>query len=242
MAETGHRFYPKRWYPTWIRYAHEARYEWACTMVKGMRVLDGACGTGYGSSQLLAAGAARVDGVDLSAESVAEATQSYAAPHLAFQEADLCRLEAPDESYDVVVSFESIEHVDDDAQYVSEMRRVLRRGGTFLCSTPNRTVTNPGATIQSKPYNPFHVREYTLAELRDKLSTQFKSVQMLGQAPWTSGYCESLERLSARSPMSAVRLHQINKMLHLPFDRKPRFMPAAVEAGTEPEGLVAICS
>lgn len=242
MPETGHRYYPNRWYPTWIRHAHEARYEWACSMVEGLRVLDGACGTGYGSSRLLAAGAASVDGVDLSAESVAEATQLYAAPKLTFRESDLCQLDAENESYDLIVSFESIEHVEDDARYVSEMRRVLRLGGTFLCSTPNRTVTNPRTTIGRKPYNPFHIREYTVGELRERLSSRFENVTVLGQMSWSEAHCARLDLAAQRSTMLAVRLHQITKALRVPFDRRAHFMPAEIQPGTQPEGLVAICS
>lgn len=242
-TQTGHRYYPDRWYPTWIRFAHEARYEWASEMVAGQRILDGACGTGYGTSLLHRAGAASAEGVDLSKESVAEAASLYYAPGLSFREADLTSLDVPNESFDVIVSFESIEHVDDDARYVAEMRRALRRGGTFLCSTPNRTVTNPATTIGQKPYNPFHLREYTAGELRSRLAAEFDSVSLLGQMPWPNSYCLFLARLATlTSPITAVRAHQAHKLLRSPFDRKDHFAPIAISHDTEPETLIAVCS
>jgi len=240
--ETGHRFYPNRWYPSWIRYGHETRYEWAATMVAGGRVLDGACGTGYGTSLLRRAGADHVDGVDLSRESIEEARLLFGGPGIAFRLADLLDLRVAGQSFDVVVSFESIEHVVDDSRYVAEMRRVLKPGGVFLCSTPNRTVTNPGTTIDVRPYNPYHVREYTAQELRMRLKADFDNVSLLGQMQWSSNYCKRLAALAQWSRMAPVRLHQTRKMLRSPFDRKEAFVPAAISQGCEPEGLVAVCS
>lgn len=211
-------------------------------MVKERRVLDGACGTGYGTSLLRRAGAECVEGVDLSEESVEEAEARYGGPGIRFSAADLVNLGHPDEAFDVVVSFESIEHVKDDGRYVAEMRRVLRRGGIFLCSTPNRTVTNPGTAISTKPYNPFHVREYTINELRAKLRTEFDNVSIMGQMPWPASYCARLAALARWSPMAAVRVHQARKVLGSPLDRKGSFAPAPLSGGSEPEGLVAVCS
>jgi O-antigen biosynthesis protein len=211
-------------------------------MVAGARVLDGACGTGYGTSLLRRAGAGSVEGVDLSEESIEEARILFGAAGVVFRHADLLDLQFPDESFDAVVSFESIEHVDDDARYVAEMRRVLKRGGVFLCSTPNRTVTNPGTTIDERPYNPYHVREYTAEELRTKLAVEFDRVELLGQMHWPSKYCARLASLARWSKIAAVRVHQTRKLLHSPLDQKSAFMPAAISQGCEPEGLVAICS
>lgn len=205
-------------------------------------MLDGACGTGYGSSVLRRAGAEYVEGVDLSVESVEEARGRYGGPGIYFRPANLLSLGVPNGSFDVVVSFESIEHVDDDARYVAEMRRVLRPGGVFLCSTPNRTITNPGTAITTRPYNPFHVREYTSEELRAKLSVEFDEVSMLGQMSWSSAYSRRLAAVARLSQMGAVRLHQTRKMLQSPFDRKEKFIPSPVSADCEPEGFVAVCS
>ncbi|HVR46039.1 MAG TPA: class I SAM-dependent methyltransferase [Candidatus Binatia bacterium] len=211
-------------------------------MVRGCRVLDGACGTGYGTSLLRRAGADYVEGVDLSEESINEAESLYRDPGIRFRRGDLLSLEVPDASFDVIVSFESIEHVNDDAQYAREMRRALKPGGVFLCSTPNRTVTNPGTEISARPYNPYHVREYTGAELRQKLALSFGNVTMLGQMPWSQQYCAFLAAVARASPMLAVRMHQTRKALRSPFDRKAGFFPATPPARSEPEGLVAICS
>lgn len=212
-------------------------------MVVGQRVLDGACGTGYGTSVLRRAGAISVHGVDLSKDDIDEATRLYSGPGLSFDEGNLLDLDVPAESYDLVVSFESIEHVNDDARYVAEMRRVLRRGGTFLCSTPNRTVTNPGTMLDQKPYNPFHAREYSINDLATRLKAEFDAVAILGQQTWSLRYCRALSQVArVASPMTAVRIHQLNKLLHSASDKMEHFAPRAIGEETQPETIIAVCS
>ena len=108
------RFYPDGFMPPWVRYQHLERYRWAAKLVAGKRVLDVACGTGYGTALLANAGAAQVDGFDCSPEAVAFAKQTWALPNISFGVAITDRLPVADGSYDCYVSFETIEHVEDD--------------------------------------------------------------------------------------------------------------------------------
>ncbi len=78
--------------------------------------------------------------------------------------ADAARLPARDGAFDLYVSFETLEHVDDDRSLLREAKRVLAPGGVFLCSTPNRDFLSPGLTLEDRPRNPYHVREYSIAE------------------------------------------------------------------------------
>jgi SAM-dependent methyltransferase len=207
-------------------------------------VLDAACGTGYGSRILLERGAATsVDGFDVSPEAIAEAQRTSECPGLRFAVGDACRFDLPTAAYDVFVSLETIEHIEDDAAYVREARRVVRPGGVFLCSTPNRLLGNPGRSLADAPWNPFHVREYVRDELTVLLRSAFHQVDLLGQTPFDARYARALAVLGARLPMAAVRLHQARKVLGIPWEHRarhaPRLLPLAGAMVTEI--LIAVC-
>lgn len=226
------------WTPPWLRHQHEARYDWARQFCDGQTVLDAACGTGYGSRRLASA-AARVVSLDIAADAVAAARRTSAAMRVLL--GDATRLPFPDASFGVFVSFETIEHVRDDATYVREARRIVKPGGTFLCSTPNRLLVNPGNTLSDSPFNPYHVREYSNQELASLLRTVFSSVEMLGQSRYSAGYTRILGAIGRRSKLAGVRAHQLRKLAGMPLERRPRHEPFHPGSGDEPEVLLAIC-
>jgi SAM-dependent methyltransferase len=229
------------WAPPWVRHQHVARYEWAAGLAAGQTVVDAACGTGYGARALLAGGAARVDGFDLSPEAIAEARRLHGACGARFEVADVAGLPVPDGAYDLYLSFETIEHVEGPGALVREAVRVLKPGGTFICSTPNRTVTNPGLPSTGRSYNPFHLREYTRPELEALLREVFTSVTFLGQSFRGAGYVRALSRVGRLWPLLAVRAHQARKVLEAPWDKQQRHWPTPLPAKKEPEVLVAVC-
>jgi len=159
-----------------------------------------------------------------------------------FRVADVTRLPSPDHAYDVFLSFETMEHVDDDTALLREAVRVLRPGGTFVCSMPNRRVTNPGIPITTKPYNSFHVREYTRSELEPVLNRFFPTVSFLGQSFNNQTYVGTLNSVGRWWPMLAVRIHQARKVLRAPLDKKDRHWPRPLGNRGEPEILVALCN
>src|ERR1700761_5833276 len=140
---------------------HLARYEWALPQV-GARVLDVACGTGYGTRMLAAR--ATLAGFDADPGALDLARERN--PEADIREGMLPELPWPDASFDTVVSFETIEHLDQDRRFIAELRRVLRPGGLLILSTPNKDVTSP----DGPPLNPWHVREYGLADLEGLLT------------------------------------------------------------------------
>ncbi len=229
------------WVAPWLRFQNQARYEWAAGFVEGCRVAEVGCGGGHGTAQLSAAGATHVDGFDIDAVAVSHAQSTHGSDRLAFHAAPADALPVEDDSYDLVVSLETIEHIEDDLGYIREVSRMIRAGGTLLCSTPNRLVTNPGKTIHDKPFNAHHIREYTAEELRKQLSQCFSSVELLGQSPYRSTYVKRLEGLGHRLPGVAVKVHQLRKLLGIPWESIERHRPNVVPQAHEPEVLVAIC-
>lgn len=153
---------------------HMARYRFALEHVGGRRLLDVACGTGYGLP-LLRRRASFVIGSDLDRRAVLRARSAGGAGLLV---ADGCRLPFAPASFDAVTSFETLEHVEDRSRFVAELRRVLREDGVLVLSTPNALYTEP---IDGKPRNPHHLHEYRPRELREELAAHFNEVTLFGQ-------------------------------------------------------------
>ena len=243
MPSTVERLSEQQWVPPWIRHQHLTRYQWACEFTLNRSVIDAACGTGYGAAILVERGGAReVLGFDCSAEAIAEAKHVCRLDAVKFEVADVLRLPVADQACDVYASFETIEHIENDRAYVQEVVRVLKPGGRFLCSTPNRLLTNPGITLDGKPFNRFHVREYTAAELKTFLAPYFSTIDLFGQSPYRKRYAGLLNRVGKRLPMLAVRLHQLRKLLGMPLERASWHYPFPLPAAREPEVLIAVCT
>ncbi len=154
---------------------HLSRYGFAARGVAGLRVLDVACGAGFGLQTLRRAGAHAI-GMDLDVEALSAGRASATAPVAC---ADATRLPLADGTLDRVVSFETLEHVHDAEAMVAELGRVLRPDGELILSTPNRAFGPPELHTR----NPFHVREFTAPELRDMLARFFEDVVVHGQWP-----------------------------------------------------------
>jgi 2-polyprenyl-3-methyl-5-hydroxy-6-metoxy-1,4-benzoquinol methylase len=154
---------------------HRSRYRFASQFVAGRRTLDIACGTGYGSAILADAGAAMVVGIDASGEAVCAAQRQFSRPGLWWFQADGTRLPLADESFDVISTFETLEHIPANERFVAELARVTRPRGRLILSTPNLLVT------RHYPRNPYHVREFEPDELVDLLRGYYRRVDLLGQ-------------------------------------------------------------
>ncbi len=173
---TGERFVP------WakeaaVAYEHLHRYMWASTLVRGKRVLDLASGEGYGAN-LLARHASYVCGVDIDEAAVQHATEKYREPNLQFLKGSVTAVPISEaRSFDVIVCFEAIEHIEEHDALLGEVKRLLKDDGLFVVSTPNKDVYDPGGETS----NPFHVKELTFYEFNTLLTRHFSSVGYLGQ-------------------------------------------------------------
>lgn len=178
LDNTGERFVPHE-SKTRLVEEHEARYQAALNYVQDKLVLDIACGTGSGAFHL-AQRARQVKGVDLSPESIEFAKKNYAAPHLEYQCASVDQDLFPAQTFDVICSFETIEHLSKPVrrQYLKNLKKWIKPQGVLLLSTPNRKITSP---FSKKPLNPFHVLEYSNQELIQELSPYFKVQSLKGQ-------------------------------------------------------------
>jgi 2-polyprenyl-3-methyl-5-hydroxy-6-metoxy-1,4-benzoquinol methylase len=204
----------------WFR-RHLAVYEWIAARVGGKRVVDMACGEGYGSN-VLAASAASVVGVDANPDAHEHARLRYVRPNLRF-ERDL--VESFAEPCDAVVFLQTIEHVQDPGAILEHFKSMLAAGaegregpgsGVAYVSTPNLlTLAPPGA---EKSDNPWHVKEYRAAEFRALCEAHFPRVEMLGL----------FHARKLRAHEVAIRLgwDRVHKALHLTKPFYDRFTPA----------------
>ena len=171
---TGERYIPE--IAGEIRLEHMHRYLIARELSHGKRVLDIASGEGYGSA-MLAAVAEHVFGVDIAASAIADASTRYALPNIEFRTGSCDAIPLPDSSVDVVVSFETIEHIERHNEMMREVRRVMRPGGLLIISSPDRREYS--GVLGNR--NHFHVRELDRDEFERLLRSHFSHVVMGGQ-------------------------------------------------------------
>ena len=187
MQDTGERYLPEvNATDLTDAYEHWHRYLFATRFVAGKTVLDVACGEGYGSA-LLAHSAAAVVGVDIDPEAVAHAQRKYARPNLTFAcgAAEAIPL-AGEHLFDVIVSFETVEHLTAEMQqrYARELKRLLKPAGQLLISTPNRLIY----TERNQHRNPFHFHEFSTEEFAAFLGQYFTDVRLLCQRVYPASY------------------------------------------------------
>ncbi len=166
-----------------IENEHLARYRFAAQLVSGKNVADIACGTGYGAQLLAEAGAKSVHGIDISDEAIQFARENFSSPKVRFTTASAENLKPiPDCEFDVVVSFETIEHLPNVEAYLSEIARILKPGGQYLVSTPDRRIGSVLYPFTRRPANHFHVREFTRKEMIRMLGRKFRVEACFGQS------------------------------------------------------------
>jgi ubiquinone/menaquinone biosynthesis C-methylase UbiE len=175
LSFTGERFVPSfRDGSTELEHLH--RYYFASQLAKCRRVIDIACGEGYGSD-ILAQEAISVIGVELDKNSIISAKDRYKRGNLEFLEGNILEVPVSDACFDLAVCFETIEHIADHNKAIKELKRVLVKDGIILVSTPNKTNGRKDAGGS----NPFHVLELKSSELENLLRGHFKNVHLYRQ-------------------------------------------------------------
>lgn len=155
---------------------HLHRYAIAMELAAGKKVLDIACGEGYGSN-LLASKAAHVTGMDIDQPTIEKAGAKYKRDNLSFAVAKAEKIPAADNVFDLVVSFETLEHLQDHHAMIKEIKRVLKPDGLLLISTPDKK--NYSDNKDHK--NPFHLRELYRNEFETLLKSAFSQLSIFDQ-------------------------------------------------------------
>ncbi len=155
---------------------HLHRYAIAKKLAVNKTVLDVASGEGYGS-HILSKVAKNVIGVDIDQSTVNAASLKYNAANLKFEQGSTSKIPLADDSVDLVVSFETIEHHDEHELMMTEIKRVLKRDGTLIISTPDKAIYSDKRNFK----NSFHIKELYREEFRKLLSNSFSNVTFLNQ-------------------------------------------------------------
>ena len=171
LALTGERTLPDVPEENYWYRRHLAVYEWIAARTRGLRVADLACGEGYGSAEL-ARTAAAVTGVDANPEAHEHARLRYTAPNLRFERG---LVEDYSEPCDAIVFLQTIEHIEDPGALLGA---IAKAAPLAYVSTPNRLTLAPEGAEKSE--NPWHLREYTVAEYRELLGPHFSKVSLFG--------------------------------------------------------------
>lgn len=161
-----------------IETEHLHRYYSLLELSSGKTILDAACGEGFGSS-ILANSAKHVWGIDISDEAIAYAKENYQKSNLNYKQGSIEKLDFEDNCFDIVVSFETIEHVEENIQkkFLNEIRRVLKKDGILVMSTPDKYLH----TDLPNHKNPFHVKEFYFNEFELFLKECFSYVELFNQ-------------------------------------------------------------
>ena len=225
LESTGERYLP--WLEeASIGYEHLHRYAYATQFVQNKRVLDLACGEGYGS-YLLAKTAKSVLGIDIDNNSIKHARNKYIKQNLEFRVGSITEVPIGGESlFDVAVCFEALEHIEDHQKLLSEVKRLLTPEGVFIVSTPNKTVY----TDEPQFNNPFHVHELYFDEFRELFEKYFKNVKFLGQ------------RIYCNSNIWPVFAGEDTKVVEYVVDKNPEEFVFAGNDKKIPRYFIAIAS
>jgi len=213
MEFTGERFIPlKELMEDEIAFEHLHRYHAAKELIKGKVVLDIACGEGYGAD-ILSVNAEKVFGVDIDADTIEHAKNTYKKENIDFIKGSTDSIPLPDDSVDVVISYETIEHIDEESQkrFLNEIKRVLKKDGLLIISTPDKI----NYSDRYAHTNEFHLKEFKKEEFILFLNNYFANT-----CCYLQGY-EIIDAITEDSPEEINDLYVINWPRHSkPFTRK----------------------
>jgi len=162
--------------PWWGEHIH--RYEEVSSHLSGSEsILDIACGTGFGTNLLAQKTKGNVFGGDIDQEAIKISNDTWTQKNLTYEKMDATKLRFEDNSFDVVVSFETIEHTAEYNLMLTELLRVTKPNGTLFISTPNILINSPTGIVT----NPYHTQEWTFEELKTILTNIFPKVEIFGQ-------------------------------------------------------------
>lgn len=189
---TGERFFPEI-EDGQIRYEHLHRYFFSSQFTKNKKVLDLACGEGYGSS-ILARTAKLVIGLDIDKETINNAQKKYSSQeNLRFIKDSMIDIKLLEEKFDVVICFEALEHIIEHDKLMKQIKKLLFPSGILLISTPNKTVYS-SKLDKTEKLNLFHKKELDYNEFQNLLKNNFAKVSILGQKVFAGSFTWNLDK------------------------------------------------
>jgi 2-polyprenyl-3-methyl-5-hydroxy-6-metoxy-1,4-benzoquinol methylase/predicted SAM-dependent methyltransferase len=190
---------------------HLKRYEFAVPYVRDKSVLDVGCGTGYGSFTI-SSWAKEVFAFDLSKDAIEFASSHYKKDNLRFTSMNWTELENMNKKFDVVVSFEFIEHIEEHDIFFSLVKEKMNENGILIFSTPNKST--------SMGINPFHIKEFNPGELKNILLRYFKNCQLYGE--FIRPQCKGI--MMSETFHSLLRYLKIARIVSFPLRYLRRFL------------------
>lgn len=195
---------------------HLATYKFSMKYVTGKKVLDYGCGSGYGTA-LISKSCSEITGVDIAPDAIAYAKDHFTGPNLSYltvNRSEEAPLPFPDASFDVVLSFQVIEHILDIPSYLREIERVLIPGGQVIFATPDRSSR---LFPFQKPWNMWHVKEYSSEDLYKTLTEYFINVKIL--------------KIGGLQDILKIELNRTRKLMWVMLPLTLPFIPEAVRIG-----------
>lgn len=228
-------------FPKWLWLEHLARYYFASNFVEGKVVVDCACGCGIGSRIFLERKCLKLKAFDVSGKAIEKAKKNCKDfSNAEFLVSDATSLPVEDGSADVFISLETIEHIWEDNKFIREIARILKEDGNFICSTPNREISNPNSRLNDKPWNEFHVREYGESDFRLVLERYFEAVDIYG--------LNRISDLEARLLKSVIRKiiggylwANLIKFFKIFLDKIDNYKIERINGSMRYEYLIAVC-
>lgn len=204
------KFKSKEEYLVYLR--HLFAYEFAeKKFPQNCHVLEVGFGEGYGTNILSkSVKVATITGIDVDLNSTKNASSKYKSDKLSYKHFNGEKIPFKDNYFDTVVSFQVIEHIQNDVNYIYEIYRVLKSGGIFILTTPNRTYRLRSG---QKPWNKFHIREYNSTTLRETLNSKFKDLQVLGIRGIKEVQKIELGRVKINSKLTSTLLINFKKII-----------------------------
>lgn len=177
LEYTGERYVPKGTSDE-MTIEHMQRYLFAKEFVKNKIILDAACGEGYGS-HILNKDANKVYAIDIDDEAIADAQKKYKQDNIKYILSSIEKLPFEDKMFDLIISFETIEHVNETIQkaFLEEVNRTLKKDGIFIISTPNKRIYSD--KVETK--NPYHKKEFYKDEFKNFLGQHFEYIYIFNQ-------------------------------------------------------------
>lgn len=229
LPDDGERYLPWMTDPS-IGYEHLHRYWFARGLARGKRVLDLACGEGYGSA-LLAETAAAVVGIDLNPVVIRHAAGRYARPNLKFTVGSMTAVPIGGSGgFDLIACFEALEHVAEHDALLDEVKRLLHPAGLFIVSTPNKRVYTDEAGYE----NPHHVKELYWEELKALIEGRFAHARWFGQQLYPGGVIFPLDAPAAGAEECVIERGASEFTFADPGRKVPRYFVAVASDAPVP--------